>query len=94
LVAPTLLLGLIFVHWRNGMYVKTPVDEYVMNPQVRVNFAAPSSAIQGVRENQQEPSRVVGLGENLFSGFNAPVRSESGAGPWVFIGFGALGGWG
>jgi hypothetical protein len=76
LLAPILLLGLIFVHWRAGMYVKTPVDEYVMNPQVRVNFAAPSSAVQRVREDQREPSRVVGLGDNLFSGFNAALSIE------------------
>ena len=76
LVAPILLLGLIVVHWRAGMYLKTPADEYVMNPQVRVDFAAPSPAVQRVRENQQEPSRAVGLGDNLFAGFNAALAIE------------------
>jgi len=81
LVAPILLLGLIFVHWRAGMYLKTPIDEYVMNPQVRVNLAVASPAVQRVRESQQEPSRAVGLGDNLFPGFNATLAIEGIHGP-------------
>ena len=66
---PLLVASLFILHWRHGMYLKTPFDAYVMNPQVRVNFAAKSSAIDFIQQNQTEPSRVVGLGDNLFAGF-------------------------
>jgi hypothetical protein len=76
LLAPVFFLCLLLLHWRYGMYTKSPFDEYVMNPEVRVNLAANSPAIQLVRANQQAPSRAVGLGDNLFAGFNAALGIE------------------
>jgi len=76
LLAPVFFLCLLLLHWRYGMYIKSPFDEYVMNPQVRVNLAANSPAIQLIRANQQAPSRAVGLGDNLFAGFNAALGIE------------------
>jgi hypothetical protein len=82
---PILLTCLVILHWRHGMYLKTPVDEYVMNPQARVNFNAYSPAINFVQANKIEPSRTVGIGDNLFAGFNAALGIESinGADPLV-----------
>jgi hypothetical protein len=85
LTVPLLVASLFILHWRHGMHLKTPVDAYVMNPQVRVNFAAKSSAIDFIQQNQTEPSRVVGLGDNLFPGFNAALGIDGidGADPLV-----------
>jgi len=76
LTVPLLVASLFVLHWRHGMYLKTPFDAYVMNPQVRVNFAAKSSAIDFIQQNQTEPSRVVGLGDNLFAGFSGALGIE------------------
>ena len=76
LTVPLLVASLLILHWRHGMYLKTPVDAYVMNPQVRVNFVAKSSAIDFIQQNQTEPSRAIGLGDNLFAGFNAALAIE------------------
>jgi hypothetical protein len=85
LTVPMLLASLFILHWRHGMYLKTPVDEYVMNPQIRVNFGAYSPAINFVQTDKIEPSRTVGIGDNLFAGFNAALGVESlnGADPLI-----------
>src|SRR5260370_14929640 len=48
-----------------------------MNPQVRVNFSAYSPAINFVQTNNVEPSRTLGIGDNLCAGFNSEVGIES-----------------
>jgi hypothetical protein len=74
---PILLVCVFILHWRHGMYLTTPVDKYVMNPQERPPFGAYSPAINLVTTNTAEPFRTVGMGDNLFPGFNSALGVES-----------------
>lgn len=73
LVAAACLLA---IHWRQGQYLSTAYDDYVFNPQVRADFGAQSPAIRYVEEDGRTPSRTLGLGLNLFPGFNAMYLIE------------------
>jgi hypothetical protein len=73
--ALTSMLGLLL--WRHGQYLATAFDTYVMNPKARVDLVAPSPAIAFIREREQEPSRVVGLGYTLFPGYHQHLGLES-----------------
>jgi len=70
------VLCLVIMHWRFGMYLQTSWDAHVMNPEVRVNFAEKSPAIEFIRAQQAEPSRTLGLGEVLFPGYNSALELE------------------
>jgi hypothetical protein len=70
-------LGLASLHWRQGQYLATAFDAYVSNPQVRADFRAKSSAIQSLSGPGSPPSRTVGLGLNLFPGFNSMYLVEA-----------------
>ena len=72
-----LMASFIALHWRHGMYLKTGFDDYVMNPQVRVNLQPQSPAIQFVRRDARQPFRTVGFNDNLFPGYNAALGIES-----------------
>lgn len=72
-----LLVCLLVLHWRHGMHLKTEFDNYVMNPQLRVNLQAKSPAIEFIKTNAFQPFRAVGFGENLFPGYNAVLGLES-----------------
>lgn len=74
---PILPVCVFILHWRHGMYLTTPVDKYVMNPQERPPFGAYSPAINFVTTKTAEPFRTVGLGDNLFPGFNSALGVES-----------------
>lgn len=63
--------------WRHGQYITTAFDAYVMNPKVRADFTAQSPAIEFVRSHQAEPARTVGLGYNLFPGYQQHLGLES-----------------
>ena len=73
-------LCLVALHWRHGMYLKTGVDQYVMNPQVRVNLEPESPAIEFIKHDSAQPFRAVGLGDNLWAGYNGALGIESIAG--------------
>ena len=69
--------GLVLLLWRHSEYLSTPFDTYVLNPKVRVDLNAPSPAVAFVNAERKEPSRTVGLGYNLFPGFNQAYAWES-----------------
>jgi hypothetical protein len=69
--------GFVLLLWRHGQYLATPFDAYVLNPKVRVDLAAPSPAVALVNAQMKDPSRTVGLGYNLFPGFNQMYGWES-----------------
>ena len=67
---------LLAIHWRHGQYLKTAFDNYVFNPQDRVDFDAESPAVQYTEHTKPDPSRTLGLSLNLFPGFNATYLVE------------------
>ena len=71
---------LVAFHFRHGMWLETKFDIYVMNPQQRVNLQASSPAVDFVRAQQAEPSRVTGFGQILRPGFNMVLRVETPSG--------------
>lgn len=74
-----LVLAMIFflLHWRFGMHLVTPFDAYVMNPHQRTNLLAESSsALALIHGRGLEPSRAVGLNDNLFPGYGGAVGVE------------------
>ena len=78
----SLVLLFVLFHWRHGMHLATPFDDYVMNPQRRVNLIADSSAaLQLVKTRTAEPSRSVGFDSALFPGYGGAVDIEQMDGP-------------
>ena len=75
-VAAALTLFVLLL-WRHGQYLNTAFDRYVMNPKARVDLTAGSPAVEFVRRALSEPARTVGLGYNLFPGYNQFLRLES-----------------
>jgi hypothetical protein len=71
-----IVLGLFAIHWRQGQYLKTAFDDYVLNPQVRVDLRADSPAVQFSEGQKRVPSRTTGMGLNLFPGFNCMYLVE------------------
>ena len=69
--------GLVLLLWRHGQYLATPFDAYVLNPKVRVDLSARSPVIDFVNSRNQEPARTVGLGYDLFPGYNQALGWES-----------------
>jgi hypothetical protein len=76
-------LGLL--HWRHGMYIKTKFDDYVMNPQTRVNLQPQSPAIESMKSGATQPFRAVGFGVNLFPGYHAVLGIEGINGPDALV---------
>ena len=70
-------LCLVAFHFRQGMWLETKFDTYVMNPQPRVDLQAHSPAVDFVLGRQAEPGRVTGFGKILRPGFNAVFGLES-----------------
>jgi hypothetical protein len=72
-----ILLCLVVLHFRHGMWLETKFDGYVVNPQQRVDLQAASPAVEFVRERLREPARTIGFGQILRPGFNTVLRLES-----------------
>lgn len=72
-LALALLLGIL--HFRHSQWLATKFDDYVVNPQQRVDLQATSPAVQHIRA-QSEPGRVMGFGVILRPGFNVVYRLE------------------
>ena len=77
LEAGVLVAAIVLLTWRHGQYLKTPFDDYVFNPQVRATLDAPSPAVAFVNSQMKEPSRPMGFGANIFSGYSAILGWES-----------------
>ena len=73
------------VHWRHGMHLQTGFDDYVMNPQTRVNLQARSPAIETMQSGTTQPFRAAGFGANFFPGYNAALGIEGINGPDALI---------
>ena len=87
-LGPTVLLLVVslgLVHWRHGMHLQTGFDDYVMNPQTRVNLQARSPAIETMQSGTTQPFRAVGFGANLFPGYNAALGIEGINGPDALV---------
>ncbi len=82
------LLSVVALHWRYGMHLNTgftAFDEYVMNPQVRVDLQAISPTIESIKSDHTQPFRVVGFWPTLYPGYNGALALESiyGADPLI-----------
>ena len=67
------------MHWRFGLHLNTninSIDDYVINPQVRVNLTPRSSAVEFLR-NQPPAFRTAGLVDAFFPGYNAIAGLEA-----------------
>jgi hypothetical protein len=77
-----LLTCLAVLLWRMGMHVPTRFDDYVVNPTVRADLHAHSATVEFVQNSQSvSPTRVAGLGNNLFAGWHDMDRIEGVSGP-------------
>lgn len=78
-IASVAVLGtLALTGWRFAQYAHIRFDDYVVNPRVRVDFRAPSPAVQAVQQRvATEPSRPNGLSMNLFCGYSEMLGFES-----------------
>lgn len=86
---PAVIVLLVFcmalLHWRHGMYGKTPYDKWVMNPPVRVSFDVNSDAVAAIRARPPNPFRVAGFGNNLFPGYGGQLGLEGFNGPDALV---------
>lgn len=70
--------GLVLCGWRHSQYLHAPFDDYVTNPEVRVDLQAESPAVKFIdAANAGEPDRPSGFGYNLFPGYNQMIGWES-----------------
>lgn len=77
-----LVTCLIVMLWRQGMHIPMGFDDYVLNPTERADLHAPSAAVEFVQNAQtSSPTRVAGLENNLFAGWNDMDRLEAIGGP-------------
>jgi hypothetical protein len=60
----------VLLHWRHAAHLRTPFDDYVQNPQDRVNLSAQSPAIEWIKTKMDPPARVAGFSMNLFAGWS------------------------
>ena len=68
LLTVTLIAGAAVLLWRHGNYNHIYFDDYVLNPPIRARLDAPSPAVEMIKVEQNEPSRIVGFGQNLYCG--------------------------
>ncbi|HTE88278.1 MAG TPA: hypothetical protein VK639_04930 [Terriglobales bacterium] len=70
---------LVALHWRFGLHLNTNItgiDDYVINPQVRVSFTRRSPAVEFLRK-RPPAFRTAGLVDTLFPGYNAIAGIEA-----------------
>jgi hypothetical protein len=81
--AAALLLCLLVIHFRHGMYVATKFDDFVLNPKTRVDLNGKSAALEQIRGAMREPARGAGFGDAFMPGYNVLTGLEtiSGAEP-------------
>lgn len=83
--ATCLMLALcaLVLCWRHGLHASAVgFERYVLRPTTRVDLHATSEAVAFLQaEQEQQPSRAVGLGSNLFPGWTAAYGIETTHGP-------------
>ncbi len=62
--------------WRHGLQLRSGYPAYTLDAAPRVNFTAPSPAVQALIADQREPGRALGLGNNLFPGWTGVYTLE------------------
>ena len=79
-------LCLLAMLWRGGMQVSTGFEDYVVAPGRRVDFRTKSGAVEFLRQaRESQPSRAIGLQNNLFPGWSAMYGIETANGPDALI---------
>lgn len=81
---PVFALAAVFfiLLFRNGQYLETKFDDYVVNPRLGFQEGAASDAMAYIRESCVEnPGRAVGFGSILCSGESAMFNIEGVSGP-------------
>jgi len=78
-----IILCLTLMLWRHGMQfsIQPAFDEYVMNPQRRVDLLAKSEAVEAIRQRMKEPFRMAGIEGVLFPGYSGAIGVEGINGP-------------
>jgi hypothetical protein len=71
-----LLIGGPLLLWRHAQYTHSIFDYYAFVPGARCDLHAPSPAVAFIHEDQREPGRVVGWGNNLYPSYNTAVGLE------------------
>lgn len=64
------------IHFRNGMYGTTKIDDYVMNPKSGFNLTARAPSITALRDQMTQPWRVSGLNSTLGPGYSGVIDFE------------------
>jgi len=68
--------------WRQGLHAEAGFTHFTIRPPVRVDFHAPSPAIQSAQARlAADPGRCIGLGHILFSGWSGVYSLEGVSGP-------------
>jgi hypothetical protein len=70
---------LVILHWRHGFQLRTnieQVDDYIVNPSLRIDLKTPSPAIEFLR-SQPGPFRTVGFGSVFYPGYPMIAGLES-----------------
>jgi hypothetical protein len=67
LIAASCLLLLL---WRHGLHLRTQFPGHTLNAAPRVDFNAPSAALEAIRRDTADPVRVTGFAGNFFHGWN------------------------
>jgi hypothetical protein len=82
-IVPWLALCLVAMLWRQGqqLHFTAAFDRYVIEPQVRVDLRAPSPAVDFIHRDSTQPSRTIGMRNNLFPGTSGMFGLESISGP-------------
>jgi hypothetical protein len=85
----TMIIGLcvIVTLWRHGLHAQAVgFEDYVARPSERVDFHARSEAMEFVRSAQdREPSRALGVNNNLFPGWSGVYQIEGINGPDALV---------
>jgi hypothetical protein len=81
------ILCLVLMLWRHGMQlsIQRAFDEYVMNPQCRVDLLVKSEAVEAIRQRMKEPFRMAGIDGVLFPGYTGAIGVEGINGPDALI---------
>ena len=75
------LIAILLVLGRGAMYTDSP-DKFVFNPHERISLTyRPELVVRLTPKLREEPTRIVGLGNVLFPGYNATLGLENISGP-------------
>lgn len=79
LLATTACLTVLL--WRHSLHLQTQFPKHTLHAAPRVSFDAVSPALETLRRDSPEPSRVTGFGSTFFHGWNDVYALEGVGGP-------------